>query len=114
MKRGVGLQGKGKLQGSKTGLQYRLLVFLIGANVAGVLLLLHLLGGDHRLLINFTLGHLASGLVLLVLVLALPLGALAGAGVSTGLVVVALPRTCAHGWAGIGDPCPDAGLLPFQ
>ncbi len=74
------------------------------------MLLLHLLGGDHRLLINFTLGHLGSRLALLVLFLALPLGALAGAGVSTGLVVVALPRTC----AGIGDPCPDAGLLTFQ
>lgn len=95
-------------------LTYRLLVFLIGGNVAGVVLLLHLLGGgDHRLLVNFTLGHLAARLALLVLVLVL-LGALAGAGVNTGLVVVSLPSTCAHGGAGIGDACPDAGLLTLQ
>lgn len=81
------------------------------------MLLLHLLGGDHRLFVHFTMGHLASGLALLlqVLVLGLPLaGALAGAGVNAGLVVVALPDASAHGGAGVGDPGPDAGLLPFQ
>lgn len=82
------------------------------------MLLLHLLGGDHRLLINLALGDLGSGLalllLLLILILALLLGAPAGAGVNTGLVVVALPTTCAHGEARIGDPGPNAGLLAFQ
>lgn len=94
-----------------------LLVFLIGGNI--ILLLLHLLGGDDCLLINFTLGHLATRLallllLLLLLVLALLLGALAGAGVNAGLVVVALPHPSAHGGARVGDACPDAGLLSFQ
>ena len=78
------------------------------------MLLLHLLGGDHRLLVNFTLGDLASSLVLLlVFILAFLLGALGGAAVHAGLIAVALPTT-AHGDARIGDPCAYAGLLTFQ
>lgn len=116
MKKGFGFEGsEGSFRGQKPAYS-GLLVFLIGGNIAAVLLLLHLLGGDHRLLVNFTLGHLGPGLalLLLVLVLALLLGAPAGAGVHAGLVVVALPGTCAHGGARIGDPCPDAGLLAFE
>ena len=69
------------------------------------------------------LGHLASRFVLLllllllllmILILALLLGALARGGVNAGLVAVALPHTSAYGGAGVGDACPDAGLLPFQ
>lgn len=103
---------EGSFRGQKQAYS-RLLVFLIGGNVAGVLRLLHLLGGDHCLLINLTLGHLASRLALLLLLLVLALGALARAGVNTGLVVVALPDTCAHG-ARVGDPCPDAGFLSLK
>lgn len=106
---------KGHFRGRKQAYS-GLLVFLICGNVAGILLLLHLLGGDHCLLVNFTLGHFGSGLdrLLLLLILALLLGAPAGAGVNTGLVVVALPGTCTHGRARVGDPCADAGLLTFQ
>lgn len=81
------------------------------------MLLLHLLGGDNSLLVNFALGHLATGLVLLLLLLlglALLLGALARAGVNAGLVAVALPNSSTHGGAGIGDACPNAGLLSLQ
>jgi len=109
----MSLQGNG-WQNEFTG---EALHFLSGGHVAGLLLLLlHLVGGgDHRLLVDFTLGRLASGLArLLVLVLAFPLGALAGAGVHTALVVVAQANTCAHGGAGVAEPRPDAGLLPFQ
>lgn len=69
----------------------RLLVFLIGGKITGILLLLHLLSGDHRLLVHFPLGHLASGLALLLLVpvYVLLLRALAGARVNAGLVAVA-------------------------
>lgn len=119
MKKGFGFEGsEGSFRGQKPAYS-GLLVFLIGGNIAAVLLLLHLLGGDHCLLVNFTLGHLGSGLallllLLLVLILALLLGAPAGAGVHAGLVVVALPGACAHGGAGIGDSCPNAGLLAFK
>lgn len=92
----------------------RLLVFLIGGNITGILLLLHLLSGDHRLLVNFTLGHLGSRLALLVLVLVLLLQALAGARVNAALVVVGLPDASTYGGARIGNACPDAGLFPFQ
>lgn len=91
----------------------KLLVFLIGGNV--VLLLLHLLGGDYCLLINFTLGHLPTGFALqLLVILSLLLGALARACVNAGLVAVALPRSSTYGGTGIGDACPDAGLLSLQ
>lgn len=80
----------------------RLLIFLIGGNIAGLWLLLRLLGGDHCLLINLTLGGLASRRdLLLVLIL---LGALARAGVNAGLVVVALPTANAHSGAGVVEP----------
>lgn len=74
----------------KTGLN--LLVFLIGGNITGVLLFLHLLGGDHRFLVNLTLGNFGSRLDLLrlLLILALLLRAAAGAGVHAALVAVAL------------------------
>lgn len=84
------------------------------------MLLLHLLSGDHCLLIDFTLGHLASRfawrllLLLLLLLVLILLGALAGAGVNARLVVVALPKTGAEGGAGVADACPNAGLLPFE
>lgn len=112
--RGEGLRRKtkkGEHQGSNTGL---LLVFLIGGGIAALLLLLHLLGGDHRLFVNFTLRHFSSRLRLLLVVLALLLGAPTGAGVNAGLVAVALADGWAHAGARIGDPCPDAGLLTFQ
>lgn len=72
------------------------LVFLVGGDL--LLLPLHLLGGDHRLLVDFALGHFAGRLALLLLILlfALFLGALAGAaGVNAALVAVALPSTSA-------------------
>lgn len=91
-----------------------LLVFLIGGSIATLLLLIHLLSGDHRLLVNFALGHFGSGLGLLLVVLALLLWTPAGAGVNAGLVAVALAASWAHAGARIGDPRPDAGLLTFQ
>lgn len=94
-------------------LSINLLVFLVG-DITGVLLFLHLLGGDHGLLVN--LGHFGSRLDLLglLLILALLLGATAGAGVHAALVAVALHSTSTPRGAGIGDPCPDAGFLAFQ
>lgn len=90
------------------------LVFLVG-DITGVWLFLHLLGGDHCLLVNLALGHFGSRLDLLgLLILALLLGATAGAGVHAALVAVALHSTRAPRGAGIGDPCPDAGFLAFQ
>lgn len=84
-----------------------LLVFLIGGNIIGVLLLLHLLSGDHCLLVHFDSGF---ALLLLVLFLDLLLRALGRGAVDAGLVAVALPTI----GAGTADACPDTGLLPFQ
>lgn len=74
----------------------RLLVFLISGNITGILLLLHLLSGDHCLLVNLSLGHLGSRLalllLLLVIILALLLGTLSRTCVNAGLVVVAWPN----------------------
>lgn len=96
-------------------LSINLLVFLVG-DITGVLLFLHLLGGDHCLLVNLALGHFGSRLDLLglLLILALLLRTPAGAGVHAALVAVALHSTCTPRGAGIGDPCPDAGFLAFQ
>lgn len=105
-------KAKGRFRGQHQAYS-RLLVFLIGGNV--VLLLLHLLGGDYCLLINFTLGHLPTGFALqLLVILSLLLGALARACVNAGLVAVALPRSSTYGGTGIGNACPDAGLLSLQ
>lgn len=116
LRRGWGQWGKREASGVKTQAYSRVLVFLIGGNIAGVLLLLQLLGGDHCFLVNFTLGHFGSRLdwLLLLLILALLLGAPTGAGVNAGLVAVALASSGTHRGAGIGDARPDASLLTFQ
>lgn len=106
------MQGQGgSCRGQKQAYS-RLLVFLIGGNITGLLRLLDLLSGDHCLLINFTPDSRLALLLLVILLFAFLLGALAGTSVNARLVVVALPSTCAHG--GIGDTCPDAGLFAFQ